>query len=404
MGEYEIEFKPRNAVKAQILADFLAKTKEEDEETNFKEKKTKQTTRWKLYTDGASSGDGSGAGLIIVSPEGTKFTYALKFEFIITNNEAEYKVGIAGLRIAREMKIEEVTVFVDSQLVANQVNGSREAKYDQTKQYQQITKDLLKNFQHLKVQEKLAQKSIHEKKVAKPEVEEENSWMTPIIEYLISRILPEDKKLARKVRVKAPNYRIIDGILYKRSFLTPWLRCIGPKQAKKVIREIHGGACGLHAGPRSLIAKITTLGYYWPSMHRDSIEIIQSYKACRIHSPISRLPKQDMTSITAAWPFIQWGIDVVGPLPEVLGRVKFLIVSIDYFTKWVDAKPLASVTGKHVESWMTPIIEYLVSGILPEDKKLARKVGVKAPNYRIIDGILYNWSFLTPWMRCIGPK
>ncbi|GKD67914.1 hypothetical protein Tco_1322004 [Tanacetum coccineum] len=93
--------------------------------------------------------------------------------------------------------------------------------------------------------------------------------MTPITEYLISGILPANKKLARKIRVKAPNYRIIEGILYRRTFLSPWLRCVGPKQARKVIKEVHEGSCGLDTGPRSIIAKITTLGYYWPSMHRD---------------------------------------------------------------------------------------------------------------------------------------
>nr|GEU35316.1 reverse transcriptase domain-containing protein [Tanacetum cinerariifolium] len=128
-----------------LYKDFLEKTKEEDEETNFKQKQqTEQTTKWKLYKDGASSGDGSGAGLIIVSPEGMEFTYALTFEFTTTNNKAEYEVVIVELYIAREMKIEEVTVFVDSQLVANQVNGSYEAKYDHTKQYLQITKDMAK--------------------------------------------------------------------------------------------------------------------------------------------------------------------------------------------------------------------------------------------------------------------
>ncbi|GJW56091.1 hypothetical protein Tco_0102822, partial [Tanacetum coccineum] len=128
-------------------------------------------------------------------------------------------------------------------------------------------------------------KSIYEKQVAEATTEERTSWMTPIMEYLVSGILPADKKLARKIRVKAPNYRIIDGILYKRSFLTPWLRCVGPKQAKNMIKEIHTGSCGLHAGPRSLVEKITTLGYYWPSMQRDSTEAIQSCNACQIHSP-----------------------------------------------------------------------------------------------------------------------
>ncbi|GKA30359.1 reverse transcriptase domain-containing protein [Tanacetum coccineum] len=59
-----------------------------------------------------------------------------------------------------------------------------------------------------------------------------------------------------------------------------------------------------------------------------------------------------MTSVTTAWPFIQRGIDIVGPSSEALGKVNFLIVAVDYFTKWVEAKPLASVTGKHIERFV----------------------------------------------------
>ncbi|GJU23460.1 reverse transcriptase domain-containing protein [Tanacetum coccineum] len=232
LGEHEIKFRPIN---------------------------TGQNTSWKLYTDGASIGDGSGASLMAVNPEGKEFTYALKFEFTATNNEAGYEAVIAGLRITKEMKIEEITVFIDSQLVTNQVNGLYEAKHDHTRQYLQITKDLLKNFRYSEVQyirrsqnrksdalsklasltfdhltkkvlvEKLMKKSIYKKQVAEATAEEGTSWMTPIMEYLVSGILPADKKLATKIRVKALNYIIIDRILYKRSFLTPWLRCVGPK-------------------------------------------------------------------------------------------------------------------------------------------------------------------------------
>ncbi|GJW41305.1 reverse transcriptase domain-containing protein [Tanacetum coccineum] len=63
--------------------------------------------------------------------------------------------------------------------------------------------------------------------------------MSPIIEYLFSGILPADKQLARRIRIKAPNYQIIDIALYKRSFLSRWLNCAGPKQARKIMREIH---------------------------------------------------------------------------------------------------------------------------------------------------------------------
>ncbi|GKB98226.1 reverse transcriptase domain-containing protein [Tanacetum coccineum] len=283
---------------------------EEEDFQNYEDKK--KSTRWRLYSNGSSRDNGSGADLMIVSPEGMEFTYALKFKFKATNNEDEYKGAIAGPGIAKEMKIEEITVLVDSQLVANQV--------------------------------------------ADVAVEEEGSWMTPIREYLISRILPADKKLTRKIRVRAPNYQIIDRVLYKRSFLSTWLRCMGSRQARSVIKEIHKGSCGLHAEPRSIVAKVTTFGYYWPSMHMDAIEVIQSCDACQIHSPISRLPKQDMTLVTATWLVIQWGINIVGLLPEALGKVKFIIVAIDYFTKWVEAKPLASITRKHVERFVWELI------------------------------------------------
>jgi len=72
-----------------------------------------------LFTDGESSVEGSGAGLIIVDPLGTEYTYALRLEFLCTNNEAKYGALLAGLRIARSMKVEELEAFGDSRLVAN---------------------------------------------------------------------------------------------------------------------------------------------------------------------------------------------------------------------------------------------------------------------------------------------
>nr|GEZ15378.1 hypothetical protein [Tanacetum cinerariifolium] len=87
-----------------------------------------------------------------VNPKRTEFKYALKLKFTATNNEAEYEAIIARIYIAKEIKIEEITIFVDSQLVANQANGLYEAKHDHTRQYLQITEDRLKIFQYLEVQ------------------------------------------------------------------------------------------------------------------------------------------------------------------------------------------------------------------------------------------------------------
>lgn len=104
----------------------------------------------------------------------------------------------------------------------------------------------------------------------------------------------------------------------------------------------------MHAGPRSVTTKITRLGYFWPSMHQDAKNEIERCQSCQIHASVSKMPKQDLIPVTTAWPFYKWGIDIVGPFPQGVGNMKFLIVVVDYFTKWVEAKPLATITGQHV--------------------------------------------------------
>ncbi|GJY50763.1 reverse transcriptase domain-containing protein [Tanacetum coccineum] len=126
----------------------------------------------------------------------------------------------------------------------------------------------------------------------------------------------------------------------------------GPVQAKSIIQEIHQGSCEIHAGSRSVVSKIMKLGYYWPSMHVDAKAQIQRCEACLIHSSVPKKPKQEMTPITLEWPFSWWGADIVGPLLIAPGGARFLVVAIDYFTKWVETKPLVSITGKHMEKFV----------------------------------------------------
>ncbi|GJS94024.1 reverse transcriptase domain-containing protein [Tanacetum coccineum] len=326
-------------------------------------------------------------GMMLVNSAGKEYTYALRFEFETTNNEAEYEALLAGLRIAKEMKIQELIIFADCQLVANQVNRLFKARQPVIKQYLEKAKELLVSFptysiEHIKrdqnkkadalsklasmtfsklakevLVEVLQEKSITQKEVTNVTQEEEDNWMIPIREFLQLGKLPDDPQKARKLRVKAPLYKLMDGTLYRRSYLSPWLRCVGAAQAKDIIQEVHQGSCGMHSGSRWVVSKIIRLRYYWPSMHKDVKELIQKCEACQIYSSVPRKAKQEMTSITSAWPFSQWGIDIVRLLPIAPGGTRFLVVTIDYFTKWVKAKPLISPTGKHMERFMW---EYIV--------------------------------------------
>lgn len=124
--------------------------------------------------------------------------------------------------------------------------------------------------------------------------------MTPLYNFIKDDILPEDKQLAQKVRMKAPMYLLIEDKLFRKSFLGPHLRCVGPTQAQSLIKEVHGGTCGIHVGPRSVATKIMRLGYYWPSMHKDAKQEIERCESCQMHAPISRMPKQDFIPVTTA--------------------------------------------------------------------------------------------------------
>ncbi|GKE26440.1 reverse transcriptase domain-containing protein [Tanacetum coccineum] len=165
-------------------------------------------------------------------------------------------------------------------------------------------------------------------------------------------------KKARAVRRKSWRFAIINGTLYRKSFLRPWLRCVGPLQANYVLREIREGSCSMHAGTRSVVAKALRIGYYWPTMHEDARTLIRACQDCQVHKAILRNPQQNLTPITSPWPFYKWGIDIAGPFPKGPGKVKFLIVAIDYFTKWIEAKPVATITGNQIKKFDNPFKDW----------------------------------------------
>nr|GEX75483.1 reverse transcriptase domain-containing protein [Tanacetum cinerariifolium] len=101
----------------------------------------------------------------------------------------------------------------------------------------------------------------------------------------------------------------------------------------------------MHDWPRQVVPKAINLGYYWPSMYRDARDLIRACGDCQAHAFIPRLFKADIISVTSAWPFMKRGMNIVGPLSKGPGRVKYLIMAANYFTKWMEAKPLATITG-----------------------------------------------------------
>ena len=104
-------------------------------------------------------------------------------------------------------------------------------------------------------------------------------------------------------------------------------------------------------------------------MLKDAIELVRKCKACQEHAKISHLPSKPLTSITSPWPFQQWGLDILGALPIGRGQFKFIIVAVDYFTKWVEVEPLAIIKKQKVRNfvWRSIICRFGIPRSLVSD-------------------------------------
>ena len=180
----------------------------------------------------------------------------------------------------------------------------------------------------------------------------ESNWTTTIASYLKDDVLLDEKETARKLKVRAARFVLIKDVLYKRGFSRPYLRCLGNEEADYVMRKVQEGICGNHSGSRSLVHKLVQAGYYWPTMQADVEAYVKACDKCQRFSNIIRQPTEKLAPMTTPWPFVQWGLDIMGPFPTTVRQLKFLVVGIDYFTKWVEAEALATITEKNIRSFV----------------------------------------------------
>ena len=183
--------------------------------------------------------------------------------------------------------------------------------------------------------------------------------------------MPDEKEAARKLKVRSARFVLIKDVLYKRGFSCPYLRYLGNEEADYVMREVYEGICGNHSGSKSLVHKLMRVGYYWPTMQKDVEAYVKTCDKCQRFSNIIRQPNKELTPMTAPWPFTQWGLDIVGPFPTVVRQLKFLIVGIDYFTKWVEAETLATIAETNVRSfvWRCIICRFGIPRVFVSDNE-----------------------------------
>ncbi|XP_071739840.1 uncharacterized protein [Rutidosis leptorrhynchoides] len=187
LGAFEITYFPRTSVKGQVLADYLAEMTGELEVIHERTQlKHPQHEIWDLYTDGASCIEGAGARLVLTSPNGEEHTYAPRFNIDVTNNEAEYEARLTELNMAHKMNILQLHAYIDSQLVANQFNGSFEAHELSLQKYLKLVQEAAKKFEFFELSqqfwvEELPNKSIDGSLIVAAIEEVQPNWMDPIV-------------------------------------------------------------------------------------------------------------------------------------------------------------------------------------------------------------------------------
>ncbi|XP_024013954.1 uncharacterized protein LOC112088034 [Eutrema salsugineum] len=311
LSEYDIEYWNRSSAKSQVLADFLIELPvEATNEPTLDEV-------WTLHVDSSSSKHGSGIGIRLTSPTGEILEQSFRLNFHASNNEAEYEALIAGIRLAQRIGVRKIRTFCDSQLVACQFNGEYEAKDGRMGVYLKVVRELVRKFDEFELTrfprgentsaDALAalastsdpdlRRTIPVEFIERPSIEEvegvrlinppeqepeddeaapmdedaspaepeygcDKEWFGAIRVYIADGEVPTDKWEARKLKAQTARYVLVDGGVFKWRFSRPLMTCVEGPEARKIMHEVHSGACGNHSSGRSLAIKIKRHGYF----------------------------------------------------------------------------------------------------------------------------------------------
>jgi ribonuclease HI len=296
LGEFDIKFCPRQAIKSQILADFIS------EWTEIQMPPPKEwREHWIMYFDGALKLEGAGAGVLFISPQGERLKYVLQIHYKASNNGAEYKALIHGLRIAVSLGIKRLLAFGNSKVVIEQVNKEWDCVKDTMDAYCTEIRKLEGHFEGIEFQHvprnnnvatdvlsklgsrrALVPAGMFVQDLHKPLIklldpdnpepppsdqntapprdvlmsEKEDDRRKPFIDFILDQLVPDDKIERERITRRSANYVVIGTDLCRKAPSTGVLmKCILRSEGLQLLAEIHSGECGCHATSTNLVGK-----------------------------------------------------------------------------------------------------------------------------------------------------
>ena len=119
------------------------------------------------------------------------------------------------------------------------------------------------------------------------------------------------------------------------------------------MEEIHQRICGPHMNGRMLAKKVLRIVVYWNTIETNCVDFVKSCHDCQTHANLKHMPPSELYSMTFPWPFSVWGIDVIGRIaPKASNGHEYILVAIDYFTKWAEVASYSMLKAKHVSQFI----------------------------------------------------
>ncbi|RDY00959.1 Pro-Pol polyprotein, partial [Mucuna pruriens] len=358
----------------EFLDDHIIMAEKDEQEAELDE--------WKLWFDGASNLLGNGIGVVLASPKGQYIPFSARLGFDCTNNMAEYEAYAMGITMAIEHQISKLKVFADLVLVIYQLRREWETRDAKLVPYHAYIMALSEHFDeisfhyvprdenqmvdalatllamlqanqnkemtiHVRQQTRIA----HCQQVEEAEIDGK-PWYHDIRKYLEEGayslgVTENDKRTLRRL---ATSFFLSGVILYKRSADSTLLRCVDDREAREIMEEVHGRAFSTHVNGHALACKILRAGYYWSKMESDCCQHVKRCMKCQMYANNIHMAPSALHNLTSPWPFSMSGLDTIGSIePKASNGHRFILVAIDYFTKWVEAASYANVTKMMTE-------------------------------------------------------
>ncbi|XP_042485794.1 uncharacterized protein LOC122066035 [Macadamia integrifolia] len=349
LAEFDIVYVTQKSIKGSVSAEHLSAHPVVDtrplndifpDEDVVSVEVENEVGSWQMFFDGATNHKGCGAGVLLITPEGLNMPMAYRLDFECTNNMAEYKACLMGLKAAISIGVKrlerDINRFADAlATLASMVDfGPGE----------QIQRFIIDRRDHPSHQGFVNALTV-----------DGRPWFAHIVDFIREGKYPADATQGDKrfLRRYATQFILHEDILYKRSFDGVQLVCVDEDQAQTILEQVHQGICGPHMNACMLAKKILRLGYFWNTLEADCTEFVKKCHKCQIFANLIHVPPTELHTLSSPWPFSTWGINVIGKInPKASNGHEFVLVAIDYFTKWVEAQSYAKLTAAKVAKFL----------------------------------------------------